>query len=77
MQALRFVQTPKDGKIIIELPAYLRSQPVEVIVLAGVEAVASPEGDARQFRGTLRLDRSVEEIEDDLRTLRDEWDRHI
>jgi hypothetical protein len=78
MQAMRFVESPKEGKITIELPFELKTkEKVEIIVLPYEDKKKKKKAfDPKKFRGAGKLDMTVEEINRECRKLRDEWDRN-
>jgi hypothetical protein len=81
MEAMRFVEHPKDGKITIDLPDSLKKKKkLEIIVLPYVpyeEKETKKAFDPRKFRGAAKLNMSLEEIDRQCATLRDEWERNI
>ena len=81
MEAMRFVEHPKDGKIIIELPNALKTEKkLEIIVLPYLpyeEKKKRKAFDPKKFRGAARLNMAPEEIDRQCAELRDEWERNI
>ena len=82
MEAMRFVEHPKDGKITIDLPNSLKTKKkLEIIVLPYVpyEEKEKKEKvfDPREFRGAARLNMTPEEIDRQCAEIRDEWERNI
>jgi hypothetical protein len=82
MEAMRFVEHPKDGKITIELPNSLKTKKkLEIIVLPYVpyeeKERKKKSFDPRKFRGAAKLNMTPEEINCQCAELRDEWERNI
>lgn len=82
MEAMRYVEHPKDGKITIDLPDSLKmKKQVEIIVLPYVPFKEKEKKkkafDPRKFRGAAKLNMTPEEIDRQCATLRDEWERNI
>lgn len=76
MEALRVIKTPKKGKITITLPEELRTRErLEVIVLPAEEGAVARDFDPTQFRGSIKLGMSLEQIDRQCRKMRDEWER--
>jgi hypothetical protein len=77
MEALRIVQRPRNGRITIKLPEELRiKNKVEIIILP-FEEEPKPQKrfDPREFKGASNLNMTIEEIDQECKKLRDEWDR--
>lgn len=77
MEALRIVQKPTKGKITIGLPEdlWIKSK-IEIIILPFEDEPAPQKKfDPRKFKGASNLNMTIEEIDQECRKLRDEWDR--
>ena len=82
MEAMRFVEHPKDGKITIDLPNTLKTKKkLEIIVFPYVPYEEKEKKkkafDPRKFRGTAKLNMTPKEIDSQCAELRDEWERNI
>jgi hypothetical protein len=79
MEALRIVQRPQNGRITIDLPAEFPIQEeVEIIVLPFKEKKEDKKTfDPRKFFGAANLNISEEQIDQQCRKLRDEWERNF
>ncbi len=80
MEAMRFVERPKDGKVTIELPKTLsKMHKLEIIVSPIHEEKEKKKKafDPRKFRGAAKLNMAPEEINRRCAELRDEWERNI
>jgi hypothetical protein len=77
MEAVRFVGTPRRGKITIDLPIELKNKKkLEIIILPYEDKTKKPKAfDPTKFKGVGKLNMTVEEIDRECRKLRDEWDR--
>jgi len=77
MEALRILQRPQNGRITIDLPAeFPKQEVVEIIILSLVEAKEEKKHfDPRKFFGAANLNMTEEEIDQQCRKLRDEWER--
>jgi len=77
MEAMRFIETPQDGKVTIYLPYELKTQKkVEIIVIPYEDKGKKKKTfDPKKFKGAGKLNMTVEEIDSECRKLRDEWDR--
>ncbi|RPI71366.1 MAG: hypothetical protein EHM45_23650 [Desulfobacteraceae bacterium] len=77
MDAVRFLESPRNGRITIDLPGELKKKKkLEIIILPYEDHVKKPKAfDPAVFRGAGNLNMTVEEIEHECRRLRDEWDR--
>lgn len=77
MEALRIIKSPEQGKITIILPEELKAEKeLEVIVLpVGGKKEIKKGFDPRKFKGAVKLDMSVEEIDRECRKVRDDWER--
>lgn len=81
MEAIRIVEHPRDGKIVINLPRKLKTQKsLEIIIFPYEETVKKKQEktfDPRKFRGAANLDMTNDEIDQECRKLREEWDRNF
>ena len=79
MEAMRFVENPQKGYITINLPEELRSQKmVEIIVLPYEhKSIKKKNFDPTKFRGLGKLNMSIDEIDNECKRLRDEWNRNF
>jgi hypothetical protein len=79
MEVLRYVESPLNGKITINLPYGLRrKKKVEIIVLPYEDKEKRKKAfDATKFRGAGKLNMTVEEVERECQELRDEWNRNF
>lgn len=82
MEAMRFVTYPENGKITIDLPnTFKKKKKLEIIVLPYVPYEENEKKkkivDPRKFRGTAKLNMTIEEIDSRCAKLRDEWERNI
>lgn len=77
MEALRIVQKPHKGRITINLPEELRIQNKVEIIILPFEEETKPQKkfDPREFKGASKLNMTIEEIDQECRKLREEWDR--
>jgi len=77
MNALRVIQRPINGRITIDLPdEFLIQEEVVIIVLPYMEKPKQKKAfDPTEFRGAAKLNMTVEEIDQECRKLRDEWER--
>jgi hypothetical protein len=77
MVALRLVKSPENGRIIIDLPASLRREKkLEIIVLPfETEWKQKKNFDPREFKGAGKLNMTIEEINQECKKMRDEWQR--
>ncbi|HEX9973960.1 MAG TPA: hypothetical protein VGD14_17955 [bacterium] len=77
MVALRIIKSPENGRIIIDLPVSLRREKkLEIIVLPfGTEQKQKTSFDPREFKGAGKLNMTVEEIDQECKKMRDEWER--
>ena len=77
MEALRIVAKPENGRIVIDMPEELKEEKaVEIIVLPYENH--SRKGrklDPKRFRGSGKLNMTVEEIDREFQKLTDEWNR--
>lgn len=79
MVALRLVKSPKNNRIIIDLPVSLRREKkLEIIVLPfEAEQKQKAKFDPREFKGAGKLNMTIEEIDQECRKMRDEWERNF
>ena len=79
MVALRLVKSPENDRIIIDLPVSLRREKkLEIIVLPfETEQKQKTNFDPREFKGTGKLNMTIEEIDQECKRMRDEWERNF
>lgn len=78
MEALRMIKKPTNRKITITLPESFGDEPVEVIVLStGKKRKTRSKFNPEKYYGLGQSSLSVEEIDRQLREMRDEWDRDV
>ncbi|NOY59535.1 MAG: hypothetical protein GXO75_11500 [Calditrichaeota bacterium] len=78
MEAIRIIKRPVNGEITIDLPASFTNEEVEVIVMPVQKdrnITDESEFDPEKYRGALKVDMSIEQIEQECKKMRDEWDR--
>jgi hypothetical protein len=77
MKAVRFVESPRGGKITIDLPIELKNKKKLEIIIPPYEdkTKKSKTFDPTKFKGVGKLNMTVEEIDRECQRLRDEWDR--
>lgn len=84
MQAYRTHSIVQNGQVIVQLPEGFENTKVEVIVLK--QAVTQPssptnkpkmKGKFSKYRGILKTGLTIEEIDAQLKALREEWERPI
>ncbi len=80
MQAYRTHSLVQNGQVTVQLPEGFENADVEIIVLKyspANPAVPRKKGKFSKYRGILKTGLTVEEIDTQLRQLRDEWERPI
>jgi hypothetical protein len=78
MVADRQIVNNQGGRIEVELPDYISSEEVEVILMPVAKSDDAPKiFDFSSLYGTLQLHKSSEEIDNWLNDLRNEWERDI
>ncbi len=83
MEAIRKIVTVKDNILKVMLPDYFNGKKVELIILSTDEYeavtpnVQEPKMDYQSLYGSVKFNKSIEEIDKELKALRDEWDRDI
>jgi hypothetical protein len=77
MEALRVLKKPENGTITITLPDKLKDQDeLEIIVLPVEKKVKKKKDfDPRKYFGVAKLNMTIEEIDEECKKMRDEWDR--
>ena len=76
MEALRVIKKPVNSTITITLPASFGDGEVEVIVRpVGKDRKKNETFDPEKFRGSLRSEMSDKELEEEIRKMREEWER--
>jgi hypothetical protein len=79
MQALRKIILAKQNMVSIELPDSLINHEVEVIILpiqkTGKSRIHSDK--VSKYRGALKPDMDMAEIDKEIRKMRSEWERSI
>jgi hypothetical protein len=79
MVALRLVISPENGRIVIDLPVSLKQEKqLEIIVLPfETEQKEKTNFDPREFKGAGKLNMTIEEIDQECKKMRDEWERRF
>lgn len=80
MQAYRTHSVVHNGQVTVQLPEGFENTDVEIIVLkTATTSVAKPgkKGKFDKYFGILKTGLSIEEIDAQLKLLRDEWERPI
>ncbi|MCK6621404.1 MAG: hypothetical protein HUU32_21735 [Calditrichaceae bacterium] len=78
MEALRMIKKPNRRKITITLPKSFGDDPVEVIILPVDAGRQRPtQFNPEDYYGIGRSNLSFDQIDDELRKLRNEWERDI
>ncbi len=77
MVALRLVISPENGRIIIDLPVSLKQEKqLEIIVMPfDTGNKVKTNFDPREFKGAGKLNMNVEEIDQECKKMRVEWER--
>ena len=78
MVALRLVKIPENGRIIIDLPVSLRREKkLEIIVLPfeTEQKQKKTNFDPREFKGAGKLNMTIQEIDQECKKMRNEWER--
>ncbi|MBT1697765.1 hypothetical protein KK083_12810 [Fulvivirgaceae bacterium PWU4] len=86
MEAIRKIVTVKDN-VLVKLPDSYNNKKVEVIIMPVDEFQAQTSapytvqeekaGYHKNFYGSIKLGMTVEQIDKELKALRDEWERDI
>lgn len=74
--------TVKDNTLKVMLPDYFNGKQAELILPADeydtvTPTVQEPKVDYESLHGSVKLNKSIEEIDKELKALRDEWERDI
>jgi hypothetical protein len=91
MEAIRKIVTVRNNILKVSLPDHYNNKPVEIIILpAGVEVASSYVGEAeaayerqevefnyKELFGSLNSGLSAHQIDQQLKSLRDEWESDI
>lgn len=81
MEAIRKIVTVKDNTLKVMLPDHFNGKQVELIILSTDEPAAAsveePKFDYQSLYGSVKFNKSVEQIDKELKELRDEWERDI
>ncbi len=79
MEAIRKIVTLEDRVLRIELPESYRDKTVELIILATEEPAkaSEPTVDYKRMYGSLKSGLTMEQIDEQLNALREEWTRDI
>lgn len=78
MEAIRIIKKPINGEVVIDLPESFADNEVEVIVMPVQKDRSDVDErafDPEKYRGALKVKMSLEEIEQECKEMRDEWDR--
>lgn len=82
MEAIRKIVTVQDNTLKVVLPDNYNNKQVEIIILPAPEEETMKVEEKKigyydKYYGSLKSGLSVEEIEKQLRELRDEWNRDV
>ncbi len=80
MQAYRTHSVVHNGQVTVQLPEGFENADVEIIVLkTSASSISKPgkKGNFDKYIGILKTGLSIEEIDAQLKILRDEWERPI
>ena len=80
MEAIRKIVTIKDNVLSVVLPDQYNNTQVELIILpagSGPSQVNEEKFDYKKYYGSLKSGLTVEEIAEQLKSLRSEWERDI
>lgn len=81
MEAVRRIVTVKDNVLKVTLPDSYNDKKVELIIMPVDEPeglqVEEPKFNYTRLYGSIKLGMTVEQIDKELKTLRDEWERDI
>jgi hypothetical protein len=80
MEAIRRIVTLDARVLKIELPESYRDKTIELIILPAEEEVSKVEEvktDYKKLYGSLKSNLTIEQIDEQLKSLRDEWTRDI
>ena len=77
MEAMRITKKPKKGSITIKLPKELSDKELLEIIVLPVEenSVSDVTIDVKKLKGAVKLNMSIEEIEQECNKMRKEWNR--
>jgi hypothetical protein len=77
MEPIRIIHRPKDCFVTFQLPKPLIDQErIEIIVMPYKEKVKSKKKfDPREFKGAANLNMSIDEVDDECKKMRAEWNR--
>ena len=77
MKVLRVTQKAKNGKLVIRLPEeYGKHDLMDIIIFPHSERPSSKSKiDVKKLKGSVNLNMTVEQIEEECRKMRSEWDR--
>lgn len=81
MEAIRRIVLVRDNKVTVELPEGYNNKAVELIILKAAEEpaenVSEPKVDFDAMYGSLKSGLTIEQIDAELKALRNEWERDI
>lgn len=77
MEAIRRILTVKNNVLNIILPDNYKDKKVELIIFPVEEEIMKAKIDYDQFYGSLKSGLSIDEIDLQLKTIRNEWERDI
>lgn len=81
MNAIREIRYAVEDKLVIKLPEFLIGKDVEVIVLRFENNPTQNDFkrpfDPRKFKGAGNLNLSIDEVAEECRKLRNEWERNF
>ena len=80
MEAIRKIVTVKDNVLRVVLPDHYNNKQVELIILPAEDVPSQVEEkkvDYEKLYGSLKSGLTIEEIDDQIKALRSEWERDI
>mgnify|MGYP000866595676 CR=1 FL=1 len=79
MNAHRLIANNENGQLHIILPEEIKSEKVEVILVPLSQSLDLKEKNdlIKNLWGSVNLNRSVDDIENTIKNMRDEWSREI
>ena len=80
MEAIRKIVTVKDNVLRVVLPDHYNNKQVELIILPAEDVPSQVEEkkvDYEKYYGSLKSGLTIEEIDEQIKALRSEWERDI
>ena len=80
MEAIRKIVTVKDNVLRVVLPDHYNNKQVELIILPAEDMPSQVEEkkvDYEKYYGSLKSGLTIEEIDEQIKALRSEWERDI